>query len=99
MKAKDKLKELVNAGWQVHLFLGECNGEIDVEDFGATAGDCNCPIQKEYDPKDGHGWSQVDLEIEDISDDDGLSFDNGIELIYQKCKRKEKNFGLMRDEE
>jgi hypothetical protein len=46
-------------GWNFSITL--MDGNCDIE---ATAGDCNCPHAQEYDPKDGHGWSCVETELE-----------------------------------
>jgi hypothetical protein len=32
----------------------------DESDVSISAGDCNCPHSKEYDPDDGHGWTYID---------------------------------------
>lgn len=90
----NKLKELVNTGWAIHLFLGECNGEIDVEDFGCTIGDSNCPILKEYDQEDHHGFSKIDMDdYDELYIEDCFYIDKAIDFIYEKCKEKEKHFG------
>jgi hypothetical protein len=70
MEAWDKLKELDEAGWEI-WFLG---GKVV-----AAAGDCNCPYSKEYDPKDGHGYSQIEIEMPD-------DLEELIDLIYSKFK-------------
>jgi hypothetical protein len=32
----------------------------DESEVTVSAGDCNCPHSKEYDPGDGHGWTYID---------------------------------------
>jgi len=44
-------------------------------------GDSNCSYVKEYDPKDGHGCSEVVVPIGDFWDLDDL-----MEIAYPKCK-------------
>jgi hypothetical protein len=51
MNMFEKLEKLLEYGWWVNL-QDKC--------LEATLGDCNCPYQKDYDPKDGHGYTEVE---------------------------------------
>lgn len=44
-----------DAGWNISITCSE-----GFWDMTAFRGDCNCSHAKEYDPKDGHGYSSVD---------------------------------------
>lgn len=67
-----KIQELYDIGWQ----LG-----FSTEGAIFMIGDCNCSFDKEYDPKDGHGFSEVAVPIGDFWDLDDL-----MEIAYPKCK-------------
>ena len=89
----NKLEELTRTGWSVHLNFFYSEEEADglgILDGEAFIGDSNCPYPKEYDPKDGHGYSGVDL---DKIDFENLSARNVMAALYEKCKEKEERFG------
>ncbi len=55
------IKKITKAGFYMTICL-----ERDFEKEGASeldvyAGDINCPHQKEYDPKDGHGHTELHI--------------------------------------
>lgn len=50
----EHIKELISQGWDVNF--GQNKDEFRAYAF---RGDLNCPYRQEYDPKTGHGYSQV----------------------------------------
>lgn len=50
-------------GWSFNIDIA-WDGSSDVH---MMAGDCNCPYNKPYDPKDGHGLSLAESECESES--------------------------------
>lgn len=50
----EQIREIGARGWTIHVDFGWKGG---VSDLSGWAGDSNCPHPKEYDPKDGHGFS------------------------------------------
>lgn len=80
----EKLKILLKEGWKVTFEDGSAY---------ADRGDFNCPHKKEYDPKDGHGVSQVWTtdEYEGVSDEQFIksterTFEECINVLYERCK-------------
>ena len=69
-----KLQELFNDGWSLWFHSGNAL---------FTAGDSNCPYAKEYDPKDGHGFSEVEVKADEYDDLFEL-----VEIAYPKCEEK-----------
>jgi len=49
-------------------------------DIYASAGDCNCPHNKEYDPKDTHGYSSEQVECEKVE-----SLAHALCLVALRC--------------
>lgn len=58
MRALDRLTK-DRMEWSFTIHLGK-----DSHDVYASAGDCNCPHNKDYDPEDGHGYSTEQSECE-----------------------------------
>jgi len=71
-----KLTELYDKGWRISFSK---NGAY------VYAGDINCPYQKEYDLKDGHGFSEIEVTFDEFDDLSEL-----IDFIYPKCNEKVK---------
>ena len=72
----DKIKELLKEGWKITFEEGQAY---------ADRGDFNCPHKKEYDPKDGHGISQVWTDFDCINPP--LTLEESIDKLYEKCKQ------------
>ena len=45
-----------------YKFLMVLDTDGDVEQIRLMQGDDNCPHQKPYDPKDGHGYTEIDVD-------------------------------------
>lgn len=85
-------------GGYVDLFLADdWNITVSVApdgdfDIYCHRGDSNCSHSKEYDPKDNHGYSYLELSISDCHQLIGLDNDNDqyalkqMEIIYNKAK-------------
>lgn len=80
----EKIKELLKEEWRITFEEGSAY---------ADRGDFNCPHRKEYDPKDGHGMSQVWTtdEFENITDEQFIKSTNRtleecIDILYERCK-------------
>ena len=58
MNVEEKIRALTASGWSLRITV-DFDGEADV--FGHR-GDCNCPRPYEYDPLDGHGYSEFDTD-------------------------------------
>lgn len=54
------LDEIYRRHFDVHMVLRD--GDVIMMEL--TAGDCNCPHKKPYDPKDGHGYTSIDMDDE-----------------------------------
>lgn len=77
---QEMLDEIARRGFTVTFTF---DGTWDCD--GAFAGDCNCHHQKEYDPKDGHGWSHCEIPMDAFpKKDDDWTFENMLRLIYQE---------------
>jgi len=61
-KARALFREVSKDCWAFRTELDEdfCLGDT----IHATAGDCNCPYQKPFDPVDGHGFSELSLDLD-----------------------------------
>lgn len=74
MTVDERLKRLSKMGWALD-FTHDWFGSWDF--IGARAGDCSCPVAKEWDPSDGHGYSEIDereIDISDMPDDPTLEW-------------------------
>ena len=60
--AWEVLKRLNSMGFRATISIDYDN---DCESLILEAGDSNCPYKKEYDPKDGHGFTYIDSEWRD----------------------------------
>lgn len=59
-----ELRRALSEGWTIKFgFMdGDKEGIQAVDDVYAFAGDSNCSHEKEFDPSDGHGFSEVRAE-------------------------------------
>ena len=78
----EKMRMLAKTGWQINLSIADCKDEIYVTEIEGFIGDSNCHHAKEYDPKDGHGFSEVVL-------DTLFPLKKGIDEFYEKCMKKD----------
>ena len=75
----EKIEELMICEWVITIEQEEGNYESY-----AQRGDFNCPHRKEYDPKDGHGVSQVWAEGDKL-DNRSHSLEESIEKLFKQC--------------
>ena len=66
-RAEKQMAEMHERGWAFRVFF-DFDGAVD--DISGWAGDPNCHHRKEYDPKDGHGFSTFDTD-QDVSHEEG----------------------------
>jgi hypothetical protein len=81
----DKIKQLIISGWRVEI--DQIEGQVSAY---ASRGDFNCPHRKEYDPADGHGFSQIwagDIEGQLERCEALKTVDEAIDMLFDKCNK------------
>jgi len=79
-----KVKKLLKDGWKITI---EADGDKHFQSY-AHRGDFNCPHRKEYDPKDGHGISQVWAEGFKFNPHTrSRTLESSINKLYTKCMK------------
>jgi len=85
-------QEDIAAAWELvreaakmgYRFTLTCQGD-DCLRIILEGGDCNCPIRKPYDPKDGHGFTVIDSEDWDDPTLDDMTVPLAICLAFRKA--------------
>lgn len=79
-KMINEIKELIKEKWRI---------TIEQSHWGiatyADRGDFNCPHKRQYDPKDGHGLSQVWAEGFE-HEEPSKTLEESINKLHTKCK-------------